>query len=617
MLEQQSYPYMLPQRIHFQDGDGTDEFIEFMKHRPELRLESIQSDFATLTEIYEKDPSLISRIQQISLFFHGDPVDFSLRIANIPFPIYGVSTSGTQEYGNHQFYLEKFPSVRCLDQLASLNIGDNIDPEELKYLTRSLKVLRIEMDSNPAIFKPFLPETLVTLEITFSLGPRYETMIEFDIGGLKNLKKLSCSYMKLKDFSSLKAPNQIESLYIYSMELESLHGIEKYTKLTDLDLTITDLDPYSILDCNLPDSIQRLCLQLSSETAQLSDDADAEMRRIPNPRPPIRLPPKVRSFIINSSVIFFPQDYIFPDSLKILCLSAHIMPYVPRLPPNLIALRLSCRHKLTLPEPLPRSLVYLQTSFLPKNEDFLANLPNLTRFEYSSIYKHLSDFEYQLPDSLRTLDLGMNSLSHLKLQDSNLSRIDLSSNKFFGFEELELPDTVQELALKYQPLAVLPNDRFRLPANLTRLDLSACQIDTESFKRMKLETLSHLSKLTLAENYITELKPGFLPSSLKVLELSRNFGLQILDSDVFKVLTNLQYLYLSECGLELLPRIEFPRSLKYLTLALNNLSDVDGLQFSENHQMKAIELQYNNFANTEAVVNKLRDKLRRECDIVI
>ncbi|KAG7666263.1 uncharacterized protein J8A68_000194 [[Candida] subhashii] len=615
MLEQRSYQYMFPQHIYFQDGDGTDEFLEFMKHRPKLRLESIRSNFATLMEVYEKDPYLISRIQKILLFFHGDPVDFLLRTSNFPFPIHSISTSGTPKYGNHQFYLEKCPLVRRLDQLSRLNIGDNIDPEELKYLPRRLKDLTINLESNPTIFKPCLPETLETLDITFPTGFGLEAIIEFDIGGLKNLKNLSCQYMTLKYLSSLKASDKIESLYIYATKLESLRGIEKYTRLTDLDVTSTDLDPYWIFDCNLPDSIQRLSFQLL-HTGQLSDDYESEVRRMPNRRPPIQLPPKVRSCLINSPIIFFPQNYVFPESLRILCLSAEIMPSVPRLP-NLIVFKLSCRHRLTLPEPLPRSLVYLETSIVPENEDFLVNPPNLTRFKYAPIHSHLSNFEYQLPESLRALDLGMNHLGSLNVEDSNLTAIDLSSNKFFGFEGLELPDTVQELDLKFSVLTVLPNDRFRLPANLSRLNLSICHIDTESLNKMKLKRLRHLSNLTLAANDISELKASFLPTSLKVLELSSNSQLQILDSDVFKVLTNLQYLYLRNCEFSWLPPIEFPPSLKYLTLEGNNLTDVDGLEFSENHQMKKIELSGNPFANKEAVLNKLRSKLGRKVVIDI
>lgn len=128
---------------------------------------------------------------------------------------------------------------------------------------------------------------------------------------------------------------------------------------------------------------------------------------------------------------------------------------------------------------------------LPEAKYCLIDLPNLTRVKIDSRDKQLKSFECELPQNVRALGWRYDELNSLKIKQPKLSLANLSLNNIRSLGELDLPDSVQEVALSMQRLAYGTSEgrayENRLPVDLKRLDLSANNMDTQSFNKLNLK----------------------------------------------------------------------------------------------------------------------------------
>ncbi|KAG7665611.1 uncharacterized protein J8A68_000817 [[Candida] subhashii] len=611
--------------IEFREPDCVERFLDFRKRHPNLSPELRIHETAVLEKLLREDPWCFQDIRSLNVMESGDPKEqeeFVNAVSSFAYNIDTIRMSNLADctlprsvrslelfnFSEQKYHLRS-PSIEY--QLKELTILSAIEVEDCKYLPRSLQSLNTDISLDDPRCTLDLPLTLQQLVITFAPWP-YVT--EIDISKLPSLEKLRLVRFPLEELKGLHAPKQLESLTIMSNTLRALESIEQYTMLKELSVAILRSGAKSVLDCTLPDSLQRFYFDwwTMDESEMVEDQEVEESYR----KSSIILPLNLKSLrLTTNSPLLCLKEWIIPWSLRTLSFQVTKLPVGFKIPPNLISLSIICSENGFLPRPLPKSLVRIITTLLPPNKSCLKNLTNLTYLNCQFLEQERIYFDWKLPSSLKRLIVHYNYLETLKLNVPNLKAVELFLRFPNLLEKLELPSSVIDLRIH----SVKDNDdaelsiskKHKLPTQLRVINLLHVFMDSESLNNLHLKNFQYLWYINLYKNQIKKVADGMFPASTKVLILSSNF-LDEVDPYAFKNLPNLQYLYLSRCDLGLgavkKQPLEFSTSLKYVQLACNYLRDVDSFHFpSEN--MTRIGLTFNHFPDNEKIVATLRTRL--------
>ena len=221
---------------------------------------------------------------------------------------------------------------------------------------------------------------------------------------------------------------------------------------------------------------------------------------------------------------------------------------------------------------------------------------------------------------LKSLQLDHNNISFIDNNTftnlNNLTTLDLSNNKLLWFEVKTVSISLEQLALGNNYLQRIPDFSGSWP-NLVSLNLSGNSI--KDFEPMALIGLTSLKHLFLASNQITYI-PASRFLSLKALvqvDLSNNmikkvelfaFSLEtsltfvnlsfnmIEDSNMREVFhSSVKHLLMNGNRLREIPfNLAFLLSLERLDVSFNNISAIADTVFSNLHELKMVNLTYNN-----------------------
>ena len=221
---------------------------------------------------------------------------------------------------------------------------------------------------------------------------------------------------------------------------------------------------------------------------------------------------------------------------------------------------------------------------------------------------------------LKSLQLDHNNISFIDNNTftnlNNLTTLDLSNNRLLWFEVKTVSISLEQLALGNNLLQTIPDFSGSWP-NLVYLNLSGNSI--KDFEPMALIGLTSLKHLFLASNQITSIPASRFLSlkALTQLDLSNNM-IKKVEPFAFSLETSLTFVNLSFNMIEdsnmgevfhssvkhLLMNGNRLReihlnlaqlfSLEWLDVSFNNISDIAERVFSKLHQLKIVNLTYNN-----------------------
>ncbi|XP_063840109.1 protein artichoke-like isoform X1 [Scylla paramamosain] len=204
---------------------------------------------------------------------------------------------------------------------------------------------------------------------------------------------------------------------------------------------------------------------------------------------------------------------------------------------------------------------------------------------------------------LKLLKLSNNDLQHISsLLFDGLTSLEVLYLDHNGIREIE-PRIFQRLvSLRHLDLSnneILHVRRFmfegKIPLKVLLLRNSGItDMDPYSFS-----SLSQLEELDLSQNSLARLNRLSLSiPSIRVLNLGDNH-FQIIEENSFYGISNLNWLDMSGCGLFRLPPHLLSEAvhLQHLNLARNNFTDLTSVFFRKLHNLREVNISYNNFSH--------------------
>jgi Leucine-rich repeat (LRR) protein len=325
--------------------------------------------------------------------------------------------------------------------------------------------------------------------------------------------------------------------------------------------------------------------------------------------------PRVESFTLaQNSLQHLPESITTMRELLSLIIVANKLTTVPSLSfAPLKEVDFFVNLLSSVPEGIPNSVLNLRLSF-NNIVSIDLRLPNLLRLQVSGNLVEMFSENCSFV-SLQKLDLSFNKLSEInnlsqicpKLKTLNLSynfltkfpsklplsieNVDISYNKLATFEDnLTQYSRLITLDLRNNPLTELPI----LPRSIRELNLEnvpfeivdpfpRLTIQIVNFKRSQFTTLpdfheSSIKFLRIFSSNLRSILSDFLPSSLKILDLSYN-GITELDPSIFR-LSKLRHLRVNGNRISIIPPQFSQSHLIGFSICLNPLSILPPLPHS-------------------------------------
>lgn len=340
------------------------------------------------------------------------------------------------------------------------------------------------------------------------------------------------------------------------------------------------------------DSIPRISVQILYEkdpTGPLTSVSDKTMEKIEN------LGNKIFKFLIRNK--FSVQTQV--NNLHLLRPSSFynleevhfwnngitdytLRTYFKSLPPKLRILDLSMNNILRLDSVILPPLL----------EKLMVNANNLVSLE---------GLNYQEAVNLHTLDASINaikSIEGIRFPES-LKVLKVTYNLILTVSQDQIPPFLEVLALSKNNIKTI--DNIDIPATLVELHLSENSI--RSFAEGFFSLAANLQLIDLSDNRIDDLDDlGTLPASLSELKLDNN---EIDNSNLSNVLThNLTKLSMVNTGLVSIDNVRFPKTMKEVILAKNEIFQVNNVVFGSDSFVK-LDLSNNRLKTFHSVQNNL------------
>lgn len=254
-------------------------------------------------------------------------------------------------------------------------------------------------------------------------------------------------------------------------------------------------------------------------------------------------------------------------------------------------------------------------------DDFLANLPNLTElFLYHNNFTEIN-IVFKLSPKLTSLDLSRNKIISLK-DDlfnglDNLKTLSLYSNRLTMLQRdvfRNLPN-LNSLELSFNRLHSIAEDAFVSLGNLSHLSLAMNNLTFLSQNLFRNNTM--LKSLRLGHNPLHQLSDAFFASFKQLQEINlSNTSLVNLPEKLFQGGGNLEQLRLDNNAIETLRPNVFASlgNLTYLSLNGNRLGNLTRAVFSP---LKKLKILYMNRNLLTHVVNEANEGVFSTLDNVL
>ena len=238
-------------------------------------------------------------------------------------------------------------------------------------------------------------------------------------------------------------------------------------------------------------------------------------------------------------------------------------------------------------------------------EGYLNQLEKLTHLVLESNYLNFlpSGFFQQSLSSLQELSLYDNAIESLGIKHfinlPSLVSLQLGSNNIWQLEPGVFAhlNNLERLHLQKNEIKIIPDNLLQALTNLSILDLSNNKI--EKLEENLFQFNVKLTQLGLRMNLFPTLPSGLFRNTknLTKLDLQGNKNLSSLSSDIFRSLTVLEVLNLSDCILEHSSIdnevFENLSQLRSLNLSRNRLAHLNPLWFSQLSSLTELDLSGN------------------------
>ncbi|RCK63756.1 hypothetical protein Cantr_10690 [Candida viswanathii] len=491
-----------------------------------------------------------------------------------------------------------------LPNLTSLSVNAALTAIDIGHLPCQLKKLDCAIELQSQIFDCKFPQELTSLSLRAS---RRATQDEFelDFSLLVKLQDLSVVNLQSKALLVLKLPRSLKKLRVdQSIRLpQSLNVLCPYlaelkvmtigSGLRD-DITLEQTYPQTLRLLNVPYGILGV---------------DGMANSVQTARPSLNLPSDLVDLKLEGKGPFKCDMFVdfehnvLPRLRTLVILRASTVSFVGKLPESLTRLTLICHH------------------FGDNDLEQLSNCRNLAHL-CVQFCQSAKVFSYNLPDSLKGLELIQCAFKKFYIKASGLEFLRISSHELEIMDDLilaipltverlvltenraekvalTLPNCLQELDLTYNKLTAISNLPVGLkhlncssnqlavdvegatvfPLELESLNLGCNNIDEKWIERLNLKECTKLESLNLEFNCVKELDAAFLPKSLVTLDLFKNAVTRIKDD--LRHLDRLEELELFDNCLNGFFESQgnkgtlFGDSIRYVNVKKCNLSELD------------------------------------------
>ncbi|RCK60823.1 hypothetical protein Cantr_08079 [Candida viswanathii] len=558
-------PYILPKRIRFENAvdalpliDSCPEFLREVKVELRFRYRMTQRPEKVLAR-FVNAPFKIDSIKFGSVT--GDARDIPSELAKY---ITSLSMEDTYFFVFEQRHHNKFPN------LALLFISRDFPYEDLQALPKQLKSLSCVVQQAQAGEVQFdLPPGLELLQIRYHTNNAPEYVVDISqLGRLRNLW-LSDDCDVHRKSHIWKVPACLKSLLMKSGRMVDSDLATTCPQLLELHFRENWFDIYEDIipgyephdpneydgdfasSLKLPQTIRRLSIPSRLlpfvEVNTGSDTGSSEALKIPSSVVELNIDDTVSTVVVldfeknplpNLSVLAFGKRIwvaivgSFPKTLTKLTLQ----PYGPCGFTELKSL--TQLTNLVIRNPfedrdftydLPRSLKRLE--LLEWNfRKIHIKAPNLVSLNLdASDFKVLDNDRFIIPNSVRELSLIGSEISRIDVNfPPNLQLLDLESNKLTSTDNL--PCTLRRLNCSCNLLGKGDGGGSVFPTGLEYLEISHNMLTTRWLARLNLSKCMNLKSLHMDQNKFTIFNTSYLPESLKLLSMESS-AIDVFDND--------------------------------------------------------------------------------------
>ncbi|RCK66829.1 Plant intracellular Ras-group-related LRR protein 2 [Candida viswanathii] len=453
----------------------------------------------------------------------------------------------------------------------------------------NLKVLRTEQYLWSLESLNMIPRQVVDLQCQIDLFPVHEKHVRPNLP--LNLERLVVTFRIIRSLGIRERVLHFEQL----QNLKSIHTINDDLMLCFFPRGVLDIETGGILPFDT----------FASDHASLRKFRFNQLVQDPYAEPDVfALPSQLEELCLCGALFRSPCTVLsgiernrqlqFPDSLRRLSIGQSrenteevLLDFNQERLPNLEYLEVRNMQHLQITGGFSSSVKELVIRNVQHLDFDFKDFSNLEKLLIRFCYK--SDGTFNVPDSLKILDLLDNGLKSVKITGKNLRQLNLALNSMAVIDEqtLILPE-IEELDLSSNYVRIIsPNTRW--PKSLRKLDLGSNLLNQSYYFPAGLKSLS------LTYNFLGDrLEWCIFPEELEYLNLSNNR----VKSNKLKTMsltrfTQLKGLYLDYNLLVGINTSQLPtRNLEVLSFKCNNIKRITG-SFMNFHKLERLDVRDN------------------------